>query len=304
VSHSPVDPHDPARATLTLSPRAIVSGLACAAAVLVVISICLHLFTHYTGHDHLYGVVPLFDLDEEANVPSFFGAMLLLLAATLVALQAHTQYATGGRDRRRWALLALVVLAMAFDEAASAHELLTKPLRAALGAHGGFLHFTWVVPGVLVVIAFALAYQGFFRRLPSRVRGGVFIAGVLYLGGALGMEMVSARYAALHSIDTLFYKAVLVSIEEGMEMAGIIVLVRALLLQLSLSSPVLALRFAGSGRADPVRGEAASPGTTPPATTPIRPDPRVTGPAPGLVHAARTQASSSRFSTGAVPSPK
>jgi hypothetical protein len=257
---------------LTLRPQRIAGVLACVAAVLVVISTSLHLFTHYTGHDHLYGLVPLFDLDVEANVPSFFGALLLLMAATLIALQAHNQYAMAGRDRRRWALLALVVLAMAFDEAASAHELLTKPLRAALGAHGGFLHFTWVVPGAVVVLAFALAYQGFFRRLPAPVRTRVFIAGVLYLGGALGMEMIAARYAALHSIDTLFYKAVLVSIEEGMEMAGIIVLVQAMLVQLSLSSPVLALRFAGSGGAEPAqirdKGIAANPTVAMPMSNP------------------------------------
>jgi hypothetical protein len=235
----------PAAQALTLRPRTIISALAAFAVVLVIISTGLHLFTHYTGHDHLYGFVPLFDLDTEANIPSSFGALLLLIAATLIALQAHAQYAVSGRDRHRWALLALLVLGMAFDEVASAHELLTKPLRGALGAHGGFLHFTWVVPGAVVVLAFALAYQGFFRRLPRPVRSRVLVAGLLYLGGALGMEMVGARYSAIHSVDTLFYKAVLVSIEEGMEMAGIIVLVQALLVQLALGSPTVVLHFTG-----------------------------------------------------------
>jgi hypothetical protein len=260
VQRSPDAQHEAEPASLTLHPRAIVAMLAAFAAVLVVISTGLHLFTHYTGHDHLHGVIPLFDLDEEANVPSTFGALLLLIAAMLVALQAHAQYAVTGRDRHRWAVLALVLLAMAFDEMASAHELLTEPMRQALGAHGGFLHFTWVVPGAVVVVAFALCYQGFFRRLPRPVRQRVFLAGLLYLGGALGMEMLGARHAATHSVDTLFYKAVLVSIEEGMEMAGIIVLIGALLLQLSSSRPILMLRFATDGEVD---APAAAPAVPP-----------------------------------------
>jgi hypothetical protein len=257
----------PAAQALALRPRTIISALAAFAAVLVVISTALHLFTYYTGHDHLYGFVPLFDLDTEANIPSTFGALLLLTAAALIALQAHAQYATSGRDRHRWAVLALLVLGMAFDEMASAHELLTKPLRGALGAHGGFLHFTWVVPGAVVVLAFALAYQGFFRRLPRPVRNRVLVAGVLYLGGALGMEMVGARYSAIHSIDTLFYKAVLVSIEEGMEMAGIIMLVHALMVQLSLGSPVVVVRFTAD--AAHVGADVGSRVPAPGASTPI-----------------------------------
>jgi hypothetical protein len=48
------------------------------------------------------------------------------------------------------------------------------------------------------------------------------IAGSIFLAGALGMEVVAGRYAFLHSTKEFNY-ALLVALEETLEMVGIIV---------------------------------------------------------------------------------
>jgi uncharacterized membrane protein len=223
--------------------RLLVWRLGAFAALLVLLNIAAHLFTLITGHDHVRGLIPMFDLDMEANVPATFGALLLLLAAGLVALHALGEHLRDGRDRYRWTLLAVVLLAMTVDEVIGLHERLTEPVRALLGADSPrLLHFAWVVPGAAFVAALAWSFRGFLQRLPGLVRPRVYLAAALFVGGALGVEMLGGYYAALHSTGTFFYKAVLVSIEEGLEMAGMLVFVDAMLAQLghaAVEAPVI-----------------------------------------------------------------
>jgi hypothetical protein len=248
-SASPARGQHRAVALLRLRPMRVVKVLATTTAALVALNIAVHLFTHLTGHDHVRGLVPLFDLDQELNLPAFFGALLLLGAAALLALQAVIGRAQGAADSLHWTLLALLMLLMTFDEVAGVHELLTEPIRELLGAgRPGFLHFAWVLSGAVLVAAVALAFRPFFARLPAAVRPRILLAGTLYLGGALGVEMISGHYASLHSTTTLFYRAVLVSIEEGLEMAGLIVLIHALLLQTACTTSAVQLDCSGVAR--------------------------------------------------------
>ena len=235
---------------LRVSRGRILAWLSLIAATLVVLNLAAHLFTAVTGHDHVRGLIPLLDLDLESNLPSLYGAFLLLAAAALVALQAAILHARRGPDRQLWTGLALVLLAMAFDEVASAHELLTEPMRELLGAgRPRILHFAWIVPGALAAAAFAWLYRGFFARLPDPVRPRVLLAALVYLGGAVGVEMVGGYYAAANSTGTFVYKALLVGLEEGLEMAGVILFIGAMLLQLALTAPALSVQFAASAPA-------------------------------------------------------
>ncbi|MEL6815448.1 MAG: hypothetical protein AAFP03_11620, partial [Cyanobacteria bacterium J06598_3] len=55
-------------------------------------------------------------------------------------------------------------------------------------------------------------------------------AGLLYLSGALGMEMVSGHYIYTHGLDGSTALALLNGIEEAAEMLGAVCFIRALLL--------------------------------------------------------------------------
>lgn len=232
-----------AAARLCAGHHAWVRALAIAAAVLVTLNVLVQLFAFASGHDHVRGLVPLLDLDQEANLPSSFGAGLLLFAALLAALVAVGSGRRGGTGAASWAGLAVLLLWMTIDEVVGLHERLTDPMRDLLGRESPrALHFAWVLPGAAVAALVSALFVRFVQRLATPVRRRVLLAGLLYLGGALGMEMVGGYHAALHSTRTLTYRALLVSIEEGLEMAGMIVLVDASLIQLSAEQRLLPRR--------------------------------------------------------------
>jgi hypothetical protein len=121
---------------------------------------------------------------------------------------------------------------MAIDEAASIHELLTWPMRSLLGLLGqqasGIFFFTWVIPGIAVAMVFGLSYLKFLLHLPAKTRWRFVVAATLYLGGAIGMELIGGRYADLHGMENLAY-SMTATVEESLEMAGVIVFIYTLL---------------------------------------------------------------------------
>ena len=76
-------------------------------------------------------------VDFETNVPTWWSAMLLLASAATAGFLARAARSAGDDRWPDWLALAVLFAAMAADEAASLHELLQKPLRAALDpSHG------------------------------------------------------------------------------------------------------------------------------------------------------------------------
>lgn len=86
----------------------------------------------------------------------------------------------------------------------------------------------WVLPGIAPVAAVAIVCAGLVKHLPPRTRKLFVLAGALYFGGAIGVEMVSAEHAHAYSENNLGY-AMIITIQELFEMSGVIVLIYALL---------------------------------------------------------------------------
>jgi hypothetical protein len=59
----------------------------------------------------------------------------------------------------------------------------------------GFLYFTWIVPFGFLVAIFLLSYSKFLFHLPVSTRKLFVAACALYIGGAIGMEMLGGYLA-------------------------------------------------------------------------------------------------------------
>ncbi len=92
----------------------------------------------------------------------------------------------------------------------------------------GALYFLWVVPYGVATVVIGLAYLKFVWALPKRTRLHFIMAGVIFLTGALGVEMLGAREADLYGYDTVIY-CFLYSVEEMLEMLGVVLFIYALL---------------------------------------------------------------------------
>lgn len=172
-----------------------------------------------------------FDANREKSFPNLYSAYALLLCAFLLGAISLARRTAGARYVAHWALLGAIFLYLSVDEALVIHEKLISPLQSTLGT-GGFLRQAWVIPGAVAVLVFALAYLKFVLNLPARIRTLFVVAGVVYVGGALGMEMVDGYYLSVFG-DTLGQE-LLTNAEEALEMLGVVVLIYALLMYLGL----------------------------------------------------------------------
>ncbi|MFC5460157.1 hypothetical protein [Massilia niabensis] len=198
------------------------------------------------GRDSVYGLVQLFNVNLENNVPTFFSAFMLISSAVLAAIVGRSYKQNRKNDSRFWFVLAAGFLFLGYDEVFQVHEQLGPPMRVLLGGGDlGFLYFGWVVPGMIIVCVVALFFMRFLFRLPTQTRGWLLFSGCLYFGGCLGMEMVSGRYFELYRQDDLMYN-ILTTIEEGLEMTGAATLIYTLLKHISLSSTKIGFQIGGT----------------------------------------------------------
>lgn len=207
----------------------ITRAFSAAAALLVMIHVGWKVFTYLTGHDYVHGLIKLFNLDVERNVPTVFSTLLLLSAAALLFHIRRHERLRDSRDVARWTVLAIGFGYMAIDEIGHLHELLIRPGRELLGdrAFGPF-YYAWVIPASAIVLVLAAYFLGFLQRLPAPTRLGFTLGGLLFVGGAVGLEMLEGRHDELYGERNLTYQAY-VTLEEAMEMAGVIVFIHALL---------------------------------------------------------------------------
>jgi hypothetical protein len=214
---------------ISLNPAAVARRLGAVALLLVLASTGGQYSRFVLGHDSLKGLVSLFYVDHEQNVPTYFSVLLMLFAALLLAVILALDEKRTIPRASRWAILSFGFLCMAFDEAFQVHESLDSPVRRLLGdGHLGVFHFAWVVPGIALVLVLGLFFLRFLLDLPAAVRLRFSMAATLYIGGAIGVELIGGRYAELHGKRNWSY-SMIATVEESLEMAGLIVFIWALL---------------------------------------------------------------------------
>ena len=242
---------------IALNPSAVIRVLAATILFLFAAHIAAMWAKHVLGYPTVYGLVPLFDLGAEQNVPTFFSACLHLLSSMLLAVIAILKRHERDRYTKQWATLSGAFLYMAFDEAASLHELMGRPMQELLGEHAtGVLYYAWVVPGIVITVLFAAWFVKFFLHLPPKTRLLVFTSAALFIGGAIGVELFEGRHVALHGAENLTY-AVYVLVEETLEMAGIALFIYALLRYLETAAGEV--RFQVGARTGAASGSRTSP---------------------------------------------
>ncbi len=170
--------------------------------------------------------------------------MLLLLCAVLLAIHARRSRLNRDGNRFYWAILSAIFCFLAVDEIAGIHENLSDHLETFMEARG-VLYFLWVIPYGIATILLGLLYLRFVWRLPPPIRKRFIFAGIVFLAGALGFEMLGAREADINSVETVAYCA-LYTIEESLEMLGAILFLSALLIHLG----PFTLRFGAASTAD------------------------------------------------------
>lgn len=174
-------------------------------------------FSMTASQDIARHVVELVHVDHEQSIATWFSAAVLLLNSVLLAAISSTKAAVGDKYVAYWLGLSVIFLILSVDEVAGFHDRASILLWPVFRTSGIFAFF-WVIPGSVLVLLFVLAYLRFFFALPRRVKWLFLAAGGLYVGGALGVEMVGG-YMHSEGADER-WKQLAALAEEFLEMTG------------------------------------------------------------------------------------
>lgn len=200
-----------------------------------------------TGNRFLFGLGPFFNVGADGNLPTYYSALSLLVSAILLLLIAVSTTSHRISDRKYWYALAAIFTFLSTDEMLQIHEHLIEPLRSTFGTSGIF-YYAWVIPYGLGVLVLACVYLPFLLRLPRRTAILFVVAGASFVGGAIGIEVVSGLISEARGNDNPTYVA-LQTLEELLEMTGIVIFIYALADYIASHRGGLHLRITGQDRA-------------------------------------------------------
>jgi hypothetical protein len=186
-----------------VTARALGKWLALAIAVISILGLCAEVA-------HIEPFLQKLSLSYEGNVPTWFATVLLFSCALVAASIAQRALTL----RRHWWGVAAVFAYASLDEAAELHEHLGGNF-----SMGGVLYFDWIIPAAVLLLAMVLVFWPFVRALEAPTRRRLIVAGVLYIGGAVIMELPLGWWTDRAGPDTLGY-ALIDWVEETMELAG------------------------------------------------------------------------------------
>ena len=180
----------------------------------------------FLGHDTAWGLIRMFNLDLENNIPTYFSSFLLLIVALQLYVLSLAKNKHNETFAWHWLSLSIIFLCLSIDEAASIHELLIIPLRNTFGLSGIF-YYSWVIIGMGVVFFLGVTYWRFLCALPARTKSNFLLAAAIYVGGAIGIELLGGYYISQTITHDLTYNLI-TSLEEILELGGVIIFIHAL----------------------------------------------------------------------------
>lgn len=204
----------------------------CTTSIILVIAHSLWLVAYFSVDDpEVIDFNRLIDLDYEGNIPTLFAALLFFINSLLLFFTARSNNQQNRTGSNYWLGLAAIFLFLGIDEGSRLHEEIGDLIEPWVAAEGA-LFFPWVIPYVAIFCVLTALYFRFYLSLSRSTQIRLFISAMLFVGGAVGVEMLSAQQADLHGTDSLSY-SILYTIEECLEMAGLLLLADTLLLKLS-----------------------------------------------------------------------
>ncbi len=177
----------------------------------------LHLFGYFlflfTSRPH---PIEWFNFDAETNLPTVYSTVLLMVNGVLLSIIACSEKKRGGKTLPWW-IMSLLFFALGLDESAMIHERVSEFFQTRFNTTG-ILFYAWVVPYGIGFLLFVGIMSKFFFGLPKDTRTLLFIAGSIFVVGAIGLEMAASALIEDHGRSSLYY--VYATIEEFMELVG------------------------------------------------------------------------------------
>ena len=223
---------------VTITPERAAYALLTVVGFLLLANLGIIYLRFMMGFEHLRGFIQGFYFDAEANFPSLYSALAIAISAYFLWLIGALESERVMKRSFYWKLLAVFFLFLALDEFGSLHEYMIQPMRRVMettSVDADFFYFAWFIPYAAVLLVLGIILLKFLVGLPPQTRWTFLLGGLVFLAGAVGMEMLGGKYWAAQgwSIDgkdavDMNY-ALIVTVEEFLEMIGIVIFIYGLM---------------------------------------------------------------------------
>lgn len=216
---------------LSISKKSIVKSLSIIVIVLILLSITGQLYKYLINDGENRYIFDFLNLDKEYNIPTLYAMLSLYFCGILLMIISFGVRFKKKKFFLHWFFLSVAFLYLGTDEILVLHEQIISPLRSVIKTTG-FLYITWVIPALILVLFFALAYIKFLKALPAKTRNWFILSGIVYVIGAVGLEVIGSNYIYNYGQDSLTY-SLITTVEETIEMTGILMFINIILDYLS-----------------------------------------------------------------------
>ncbi len=173
---------------------------------------------HGLGYASAKGLVPLFLLDFESNVPTLFSVFLFLQISVICMAIGFNR--TNGRGY--WLILCLLFALFALDEFASLHKIINEPVHIALST-SGFFYFAWIIPYGVFTLIIGIIFTPWLIKLPRLTRSGFLVSATIYIFGVLVLEGMGGWYLEGKTGQHDIVYDLIITAEESCELIGLLI---------------------------------------------------------------------------------
>ena len=162
-------------------------------------------------------------------MPAWFTACLLWTCGLCLLLIGLIDKKNETKHFKYWIVLGVIFFFLSLDETISVHEWLTLPVKSFFSSNivelTGFFRHAWVIPFGAMLLLLLFLYIPFLMSLEIKIRKLFCTAGIVYVFGAIGLEMVAG---AVHDeVINLNYE-IIYPLEELCEMLGVLIFLHGL----------------------------------------------------------------------------
>lgn len=213
--------------------------------IVLIILILLHLIAmtvlYAQPETNLVKILKLFHLDEEANFPTYFSALLFIISSALLLFIGKSN-SSSEINPKYWIVLSLIFLFFSIDEIVQLHEKLSNVIHQKLQI-GGLLRFSWWIIYSVFIIAIFSFYVKFLAQLPNRIKRIFLISALVFILGSIILEIVGVYiYSSENDTKTSsFY--IISTIEEILEMIGLVIFIYGLLIYISMKTRKIIIKI-------------------------------------------------------------
>ena len=181
-----------------------------------------------------------FDMNAEANLPTWFSALLWQAAALLAFFIAQRHRSRGWPHAAYWIGMIPLFLFLSLDETGTVHETIGAMIGGRIEMSGGLRYtYAWVLFGAALVMLVGLAYARFLVLLRRPLALLFVLSATLFLTGAVVIESIGAAVESggirRFPLGQTWHR--MIAYEETLEMLGAILLIHTLLRVMALDTP-------------------------------------------------------------------